>query len=1096
MMDKKSETEETTKKKMEESATNAVPPAPPAANEGKKKKKKDKKKKKKKKGGKSAEEKAKLKAMWAKNASKSTKKKKKVPPKEVFENKTPKGHKKDMSGPMLDRYSPPAVEAAWQDWWEAKGFYSANVSEAKDAKYEDKFVIVIPPPNVTGTLHLGHALTCSIQDTVCRWHRMCGKHVMWVPGTDHAGIATQSVVEKRLWREQKKTRHDLGREKFLEEVWKWKKEKGGRITTQLRRLGASVDWKREVFTMDEKLSKAVTEAFCRMHAKGKIYRAKRLVNWCCHLRTALSNIEVDDLELKGKTMLSVPGSDKKYPFGIFQKFAYKIADHPDDEELVVATTRLETMLGDTAVAIHPTDARYAKFHGKFVIHPFSGKKIPIVTDDILVDKTKGTGCVKITPAHDENDFKCGQRHGLEVVSIFDDDGCVNENGGEEFKGMFRYDARLAIQKRLEEMNLYRGTESKEMVIGICSRSKDVIEPMLKPQWWVDIDEMAERSMNAVRDGSLKLIPKDHEHTWFEFLGRKMPWCISRQLWWGHRIPAYLIKSKSNGDAAATKSTEDDESSDAYQCDPKNWVVARSQEEALAEAAKRRGCGADAIRLEQDPDVLDTWFSSGLFPFSVFGWPNKTDDLKAFFPTHLLETGMDILFFWVARMVMMSLELMDELPFKEVYLHAMVRDARGRKMSKSLGNVIDPLEIMDGASLDALHAKLRKGNLDPSEIKTCEKEQRDDFPDGIAQCGTDALRYTLTQYTRQGKSVNLDIKAVVGNRTFCTKLWNASRFLIEKCIPAGFKPKSVFQMLKSRPDDFSPRDLWILNCLNRAAGEINTGMRTYDFGAATQSIRRFVTDELSNIYVELVKPVIYGKVDATSGDDASSKTASLDTQKDVTHNVLLFCLERALRLLHPMMPFITEEIWQRLPALPGDASVETIMLSAYPQHTKELDFSEIAKSVDFVLSVIDAVRAVRSQFKLKNKDRPATYVCTDDATVRSMLSAQNRDIVTMTNVDLKIVDMDASLEGCVEDVVNDKCKIAMYLKGAIDAAAEIKKLEKKLRRLQFSLEKSQSMIDNPTIPPIVREKKKAEVAKYVEEEKILKGSIGKYTRLLD
>jgi len=771
---------------MDQNQTNTPPAKIPDATSTNKKKKKKKKKKKEM----TPEEKARkaaLKAQWAKGAKKNgggggKKKKKKVPPTETFVNKTPEGDKKDITEKMLDKYSPPAVEAAWQAWWEKCGFYGTDVEKAKAAKYEDKFVIVIPPPNVTGTLHLGHALTCSIQDTVCRWHRMHGKHVMWVPGTDHAGIATQSVVEKRLYRESKKTRHDLGREKFLEQVWKWKDEKGNRITTQLRRLGASVDWKREVFTMDKTRSVAVTEAFCRMFKSKKIYRANRLVNWCPHLRTALSNIEVDDWEIKGKTMRKVPGGgDKLYPFGIFQKFAYKIENGSDEDELVVATTRLETMLGDTAVAVHPKDPRYAKYHGKYVIHPIDGRRIPIVLDDILVDMSKGTGCVKITPSHDENDFKCGERHKLQFINILTDSGHMNENVHKDFQGMFRYDVRLELEKRLSKMGLYRGTEEKEMVIGTCSRSGDIIEPLQKPQWWVDTAEMSERAMKAVEDGELKLIPKDHVKTWNQFLGNKRPWCISRQLWWGHRIPAYLIKSKKNNGGV-------DENSSEYNSKTENWVVARSKEEAMKIACQRRGVSSDEIVLEQDSDVLDTWFSSGLFPFSVFGWPENTDDLQAFFPTHLLETGLDILFFWVARMVMMSLELQNQLPFKEVYLHAMVRDARGRKMSKSLGNVIDPLEIIDGATLKLLHAKLRKGNLNPDEIKTCEKEQKSDFPNGIPQCGTDALRYTLTQYCRCGRSVNLNINAVVSNRAFCNKLWQASRFLMEYCLPKDFKPE--------------------------------------------------------------------------------------------------------------------------------------------------------------------------------------------------------------------------------------------------------------------------------------------------------------------
>jgi len=916
---------------------------------------------------------------------------------------------------------------------------------------------------------------------------MCGKHVLWVPGTDHAGIATQSVVEKRLYRDEKKTRHDLGREEFLKKVWEWKHEKGGQITQQLRRLGASVDWSREVFTMDPKLCKAVTEAFCRMYANKKIYRAKRLVNWCPHLNTALSNIEVEPLELTGKTLLKLPGSPKKYPFGIFQEFAYKVEG--TDDELVVATTRLETMLGDTAVAIHPDDPRYKKFHGKFVSHPFNGRRIPIVLDSELVDMEKGTGCVKVTPAHDPHDKECGERHKLEFITMLNDDGTVNaawdkKNGtGAPYAGMFRYDVRLELEKKLTELGLYRGTKSKEMVIGRCSRSGDIIEPMLKSQWWVNIDEMADKSMAAVRNGDLKLIPKSpNEQVWFKWLGNKQPWCISRQLWWGHRIPAYLIKTKPG--AGATKVDED---SEEYTMDMENWVVARSPEAALAEAAKRRGVPASSLDMCQDPDVLDTWFSSGLFPFSVMGWPDNTPDLQAFFPTHLLETGLDILFFWVARMVMMSLELMGTLPFKTVYLHAMVRDARGRKMSKSLGNVIDPLEIIDGATLKDLHAKLRKGNLNPDEVKTCEKEQKDDFPNGIEQCGTDALRYTLAQYTRQGKSVSLNTAIVVSNRMFCNKLWNGARFLLTKCLPAGFQPKDVLKMLAATPEIFEPRDKWILHRLNLVATETNRGMREYDFSVATDGVQKLIVEDLCNTYLELVKPIVY------------STDAKMATQRDVACNVLYFSLEQSLRLLHPTMPFVTEELWQRLPVMAGGRPAETIMLCAFPQNRKELDFSATAAAFATVNGVIGGIRGLRTEYKLGYKVRPETYVISDDAQTVACCKAQEADICTLGGLDrINIVPTTAKLDQCVESVVSSTCKVAVCLKGAFNAAevkAELKKFDKKLKNVNKNLQKALATANNMKSPAAVRAKKQAQAKDLQNELDMIEKSIEQFKSFL-
>lgn len=621
--------------------------------------------------------------------------------------------------------------------------------------------MVIPPPNVTGSLHLGHALTNAIEDAITRWHRMKGRTALWVPGCDHAGIATQVVVEKKLWREQQLTRHDLGREKFIEKIWQWRNEKGDRIYHQLKRLGSSFDWDRACFTMDPKLCKAVTEAFVRMHEQGLIYRSSRLVNWSCALRSAISDIEVDKVEIPGRTLLAIPGYSEKVEFGVLVSFAYKVEG--SDEEIVVATTRVETMLGDTAVAVHPNDERYKHLHGKFVQHPFCSRRLPIVCDE-FVEMGFGTGAVKITPAHDPNDYEVGKRHNLPFITIFTDDGFIVGDYG-EFTGMKRFDARKAVLAALQAKGLYKETVDNPMVVPICSRSKDIVEPLIKPQWYVKCDDMAKNATEAVRSGELKIVPEVHTKTWYHWMDGIRDWCVSRQLWWGHRIPAYQASFKD----PSQKPTDLDEES--------VWFVGRSEDEALEKAAEHLKVEKDCLVMKQDEDVLDTWFSSGLFPFSVFGWPDNTDDLKLFYPTSLLETGHDILFFWVARMVFFGQTLLGKLPFKEVFLHPMVRDAHGRKMSKSLGNVIDPMDVITGISLEGLHKQLYDSNLDPREIDKAKAGQKQDYPNGIPECGTDAMRFALCAYMTQARDINLDIQRVQGYRFFCNKLWNATKFAL-------------------------------------------------------------------------------------------------------------------------------------------------------------------------------------------------------------------------------------------------------------------------------------------------------------------------------
>ncbi|KAK4493458.1 hypothetical protein RD792_006625, partial [Penstemon davidsonii] len=822
------------------------------------------------------------------NVSKSSEKKKNAKKEAAEENledyndpETSSGEKKKLSRRMAPTYNPTAVEKSY----------------------------VFPPPNVTGVLHIGHALTAAIQDTIIRWKRMSGYNTLWVPGMDHAGIATQAVVEKKLMREKGLTRHDLERDEFIEEVWKWKNKHGGIILQQLRRLGASLDWSRECFTMDEKRSIAVTEAFVRLYKEGLIYRDLRLVNWDCDLRTAISDIEVDYIEIKERTPRCVRGYDEPVEFGVLTSFAYPLEGSLG--EIVVATTRVETMLGDTAIAIHPNDPRYTHLHGKFAIHPFNGRKLPIVCDAVLVDVNFGTGAVKITPAHDPDDFKVGKRHNLEFINIFTDDGLINSNGGKRFEGMQRFKARVALIEALKEKGLYRGEKNNEMRLGICSRSNEVVEPLIKPQWYVNCESLAQEGLDAVIDDTnpkIEIIPKQYVAEWKRWLENIHDWCISRQIVWGHQIPAWYAV------------LEDDELKElgAYN---NHWVIARNQKEADKEA--NRVFAGKKFQLLRDPDVLDTWFSSGLFPLSVLGWPDNTEDFRTFYPTSVLETGHDILFFWVARMVMLGMKLGGDVPFSMVYLHSMVRDAHGRKMSKSLGNVIDPLEVIDGTKLIDLNKRLERANLDPKELKTAKEGQAKDFPNGIPECGVDALRFALVSYTAQSDKINLDIQRVVGYRQWCNKLWNAVRFAMSKLGDDYTPPTEIVPAAMP----FSCK--WILSVLNKAISKTVLSLDSYEFSDATTAVYSWWQYQLCDVFIELIKTYFAGNDQAF----ASERRFAQDT--------LWLCLDNGLRLLHPFMPFVTEELWQRLPSKIDSARKESIVISEYPSavevtHTFMLD----------------------------------------------------------------------------------------------------------------------------------------------------------------
>ncbi|KIY44702.1 hypothetical protein FISHEDRAFT_67400 [Fistulina hepatica ATCC 64428] len=947
-----------------------------------------------------------------------------------FVNTTPPGQKKDMSQPMAAGYNPIAVESAWYDWWLEQGFFKPQLTANGKSKPEGIFVIPAPPPNVTGSLHIGHALTTAIQDTLVRWHRMLGKTTLFVPGFDHAGISTQSVVEKRLYKTSGRTRHDLGREKFLETVMDWKTDYQARITRQLHSLGGSYDWSRAAFTMDPARYKAVIENFCRLHEDGIIYRANRLVNWCVAMNTTLSNLEVDQKQLTGRTLLSVPGYDpkEKFEFGVLTSFAYRIEG--SDERIVIATTRPETMLGDTAIAVHSNDPRYTHLHGKFAVHPFVDRRIPIVLDDIIVDMEFGTGAVKITPAHDANDYDVGVRHNLSFINIFNDDGTLNENAGPKFRGMKRFHARVAVVQALKDEGLFVETKDNPMQIPLCSKSGDIIEPVLKPQWWVSCKPLAEEAMKRTRAGELNIQPKSSENEWYRWLEGIQDWCISRQLWWGHRCPAYFV---------SIEGQQQDRN------DGKNWVVGRTLEEAN-ERGKALAGGA-AFTLEQDEDVLDTWFSSGLWPFSIMGWPDQTPDYETFYPCSLLETGWDILFFWVARMVMLGLKLTGKMPFKEVYCHAMIRDAHGRKMSKSLGNVIDPLDVISGVSLETLHEKLLEGNLDEREIKKAKEGQKKDFPKGIPQCGTDALRFALCAYSAGGRDINLDILRVEGYRKFCNKVFNATKFAMLK-LDASFVPEPTAKPTGAE----SLVEKWILHKLNIATKELNAQLTDRNFMLATTAVHNFWLYELCDVYIEAMKPM-------------TDESASMVTKRSA-QQTLYTCLDHGLRLLHPFMPYVTEELWQRLPRRANDPT-PSIMVSKFPVYDEAYVFDDADKDFDLVFAALKTGRSLAASYNLQADIQLFFHTQTDEEA--KLFDAQLRTIVTLTKgcKTAKVVRSLAEIpDGCGSAVVTPTVAIHTLVRGLVDLDVEIARCDKKLDVARLGLAKVNKIESRPDYEQVV------------------------------
>ncbi|CAN4117041.1 unnamed protein product [Withania somnifera] len=931
-------------------------------------------------------------------------------PEDFVDPETPLGEKKKLSREMAKTFNPCAVEKSWYSWWEKSNFFVADSKSSKPP-----FVIVLPPPNVTGALHIGHALTAAIEDTIIRWRRMSGYNTLWVPGMDHAGIATQVVVEKKIMRERNLTRHDIGRENFVAEVWNWKNEYGGTILKQLRRLGASLDWSRECFTMDEKRSKAVTEAFVRLSNEGLIYRAPRMVHWDCVLRTAISDIEVEYTDIKERTILNVPGYEEPVEFGLLTSFAYPLEGGLG--EIIVATTRIETMLGDTAIAIHPEDKRYSHLHGKFAIHPFNGRKLPIVCDEILVDMNFGTGAVKITPAHDPNDFEVGQRHKLEFISIFTDDGNINSNAGPDFEGMPRFKARVAVTEALKAKGLYRGAKNNEMRLGICSRSNDVVEPLIKPQWFVNCKILAKQALDAAMDEDnqkLEIIPKQYAAEWKRWLENIRDWCISRQLWWGHRIPAWYVTLR------------DDKQKEFGLCDD-HWIVARNEEEAR-DLASRKFSGKEIVELSQDPDVLDTWFSSGLFPLSVLGWPDNTADFKTFYPTSVLETGHDILFFWVARMVMLGIKLGGDVPFSKVYLHPMIRDAHGRKMSKSLGNVIDPLEVINGITLDGLHKRLKEGNLDAKEFERAKEGQAKDFPDGIPECGADALRFALVSYTAQSDKINLDIQRVVGYRQWCNKLWNAIRFAMSRLGEDYAPPTQIV------PGEMPFSCQWILSALNKAIARTVSSLESYDFSDAATAVYSWWQFQLCDVFIEVIKPYFT----SDNPEFISARRSAQDT--------LWLCLDNGLRLLHPFMPFVTEELWQRLPASGDSIKKISIVISDYPSTVESWNNDYVEAEMEKVSSVVKGLRSKRALLPPKERfaKREAFVLCRTDDTLEIIESREFEISTLATLSSLKVSsDSDAAPTQWLTEVVDESITVFLEDKGTIsNPEAEVERLKKK------------------------------------------------------
>jgi len=886
---------------------------------------------------------------------------------------------------MDKTYQPQAIETRLYNEWESNGYFAPAGANAAKGE-EQSYCIMIPPPNVTGSLHMGHGFQETIMDTLIRYNRMQGFNTLWQPGTDHAGIATQMVVERQLEADNI-SRHDLGRDKFIEKVWEWKEQSGGTITQQLRRMGASPDWSRERFTMDEGLSNAVQEVFVRLYEEGLIYRGTRLVNWDPKLHTAVSDLEVEQEEENGSLW----------------HYRYPLAD--GSGHLTVATTRPETMLGDAAVAVHPEDERYKDFIGKEIALPLTDRTIPVIADD-YVDREFGTGCVKITPAHDFNDYEMGQRHNLPLLNIFTKDASLNENAPEKYRGMDRFAARKQIVKDLEELGLLDKIEPHKLKVPRGDRTKEVIEPFLTEQWYVNAKVLAEPAIKAVEDGDIQFVPKQWENTYFAWMRDIQDWCISRQLWWGHRIPAWYD-------------------------DNNNTYVGRSEEEVRS----KHNLG-DEVTLRQDEDVLDTWFSSALWTFSTLGWPEETREQEIFHPSTVLVTGFDIIFFWVARMIMMTLHFKKEVPFHTVYVHGLVRDSQGQKMSKSKGNVLDPIDLIDGIDLDSLVSKRTAGMMQPQLKDKITKQTKKEFPEGINAYGTDALRFTYLSLASTGRDIKFDVGRIEGFRNFCNKIWNAANYVLMN---------TEEHDLSGEDFELSLADRWIISKLQQVETEVAEGIASYRFDLASQAVYDFFWNEYCSWYIELSKPVLW--------DDNASPQQKLGTRR-----TLVRVLEAALRLLHPMMPFITEEIWQRIKGLAG-TSGDTIMLQPFPQaEESKIDLNAVA-DIEWLKKVIEAVRNIRGEMNISPKKQLPVFFLNGSPEDQQRLRANEPFLKKLANIESATwVEKEEDAPVSAKSLAGEM-EILVPMAGLIDKEAELARLDKEIEKLNKELGKINGKLGN-------------------------------------
>jgi valyl-tRNA synthetase len=883
---------------------------------------------------------------------------------------------------MDKTFQPANIESQWYQHWEEQGYFAPQGGE-------NSYSIMIPPPNVTGSLHMGHGFQETIMDVLIRYHRMSGDNTLWQVGTDHAGIATQMVVERQLEAEGI-SRHDLGRAKFLEKVWEWKEQSGGTITQQLRRMGASLDWSRERFTMDPGMSAAVQAVFIQLFNEGLIYRGQRLVNWDPELHTAISDLEVVSEEEEG----------------YLWHFRYPLASGKG--YIVVATTRPETMLGDAAVAVHPTDERYQSLVGEYIELPLTGRKIPIIADD-YVDPEFGTGAVKITPAHDFNDYEMGQRHKLELINILTDDARLNDNAPEVYRDLERFEARKKIVDDMEALGLLDTIADHTLKVPRGDRSGVVIEPYLTNQWYVDAKTLAKPAISAVENGDIEFVPKQWENTYFAWMRDIQDWCISRQLWWGHRIPAWY---DSEG----------------------NIYVGNSEKEV------RQQHKLDVtIDLRQDEDVLDTWFSSALWTFSTLGWPEDTAELATFHPSTVLVTGFDIIFFWVARMIMMTLHFRKEIPFHTVYVHGLVRDNEGQKMSKSKGNVIDPIDLIDGIGLEELINKRTSGMMQPKLAKRVEKATRKEFPEGISAYGTDALRFTYYSLASTGRDIKFDMGRIEGYRNFCNKIWNAARYVLMNC------EELECDQSDSADYELSLADRWITSRLQETIKVVERSISNYRFDLASQAIYEFIWNEYCDWYLELSKPVLW--------DDNASAAAKIGTRR-----TLIRVLESTLRLSHPFMPFITEEIWQRVAPLTGKSG-PTIMLQLYPQADNNQIDNNANADIEWLKGVITGVRNIRGEMNIPPSKELTVLLRHGDNNDKKRLCDNEQFLKKLAKLaNISWLDPQEDVPLSANQLVGEM-EVLVPMANFLDKEAEIARLTKEINKLEKDLTRIQSKLGN-------------------------------------